>query len=113
MNFDPISEAKKIGDLIISWRRDFHMHPELGYEEERTSKIVEEHLREWGYSIKHVGTGIIADIGEGEKTIASGQIWTPCPFRRRTTFLTSQEFPARCTPAATTPTPLCYSGQRR
>ncbi|AMQ18100.1 M20 metallopeptidase family protein [Thermococcus peptonophilus] len=70
MNFDPISEAKKIGDLIISWRRDFHMHPELGYEEERTSKIVEEHLREWGYSIKHVGTGIIADIGEGEKTIA-------------------------------------------
>lgn len=71
MNFDPVSEAKKIEDLIISWRRDFHMHPELGYEEERTSRIVEEHLREWGgYSIKRVGTGIIADIGEGEKTIA-------------------------------------------
>lgn len=70
MNFDPVSEAKRIGSLIVSWRRDFHMHPELGYEEERTSRIVEEHLREWGYSIKRVGTGIIADIGEGEKTIA-------------------------------------------
>jgi amidohydrolase len=46
------------------------MHPELKYEEERTSRIVEEHLRGWGYSIKRVGTGIIADIGEGEKTIA-------------------------------------------
>ena len=70
MPFNPVLEAEKIKDLIISWRRDFHMHPELKYEEERTSKIVEENLREWGYRIKRVGTGIIADIGEGEKTIA-------------------------------------------
>ncbi|WP_457752202.1 M20 metallopeptidase family protein [Thermococcus sp.] len=67
---NPIEEALKIKDQIIGWRRDFHMHPELKYEEERTSKIVEEHLRGWGYRIKRVGTGIIADIGEGEKMIA-------------------------------------------
>ncbi|ACJ15833.1 bifunctional carboxypeptidase/aminoacylase [Thermococcus onnurineus NA1] len=67
---NPIEEALKIKDEIIAWRRDFHMHPELKYEEERTSRIVEEHLREWGYKIKRVGTGIIGDIGEGEKTIA-------------------------------------------
>jgi len=67
---NPIEEAEKIKDQIIAWRRDFHMYPELKYEEERTSRIVEEHLREWGYRIKRVGTGIIADIGEGEKTIA-------------------------------------------
>ncbi|MCO6041065.1 M20 metallopeptidase family protein [Thermococcus alcaliphilus] len=67
---NPLKEALKIKDQIIAWRRDFHMHPELGYEEERTSKIVEEHLREWGYKIKRIGTGIIADIGKGEKTIA-------------------------------------------
>ena len=67
---NPLKEALKIKDQIIAWRRDFHMHPELGYEEERTSKIVEEHLREWGYTIKRVGTGIIADIGNGEKKIA-------------------------------------------
>ncbi len=70
MIIDPVSEAKRIEGEIIAWRRDFHMHPELKYEEERTSKIVEEHLREWGYSIKRVGTGIIADIGDGKKTIA-------------------------------------------
>ncbi|QDA32325.1 amidohydrolase [Thermococcus indicus] len=70
MGFDPVSEAKRIEKEIITWRRDFHMHPELKYQEERTSGIVEEHLREWGYRIKRVGTGIIADIGEGEKTIA-------------------------------------------
>jgi len=67
---NPVEEALKIKDQIIEWRRDFHMYPELKYEEERTSKIVEEHLREWGYRIKRVGTGIIADIGEGEKTLA-------------------------------------------
>ena len=67
---NPVEEALKIKDQIVAWRRDFHMHPELGYEEERTSKIVEEHLKEWGYKIKRVGTGIIADIGGGEKTIA-------------------------------------------
>ena len=68
--FNPLSESERIKERIITWRRDFHMYPELKYEEERTSGIVEEHLREWGYRIKRVGTGIIADIGEGEKTIA-------------------------------------------
>ncbi|ACS89335.1 M20 metallopeptidase family protein [Thermococcus sibiricus] len=67
---NPLKEALKIKDQIIAWRRDFHMHPELGYEEERTSKIVEEHLKEWGYRTKRVGTGIIADIGKEGKTVA-------------------------------------------
>ena len=67
---NPLEEALKIREKIVSWRRDFHMYPELKYEEERTSGIVEEHLREWGYRIKRIGTGIIADIGEGGKTIA-------------------------------------------
>jgi len=67
---NPVEEARKIRERIVAWRRDFHMYPELKYEEERTSRIVEEHLRGWGYRIKRVGTGIIADIGEGEKTIA-------------------------------------------
>ena len=67
---NPVKEALKIKEQIIAWRRDFHMYPELKYEEERTSMIVEEHLREWGYRVKRVGTGITADIGEGEKTIA-------------------------------------------
>ncbi|MEA2755520.1 MAG: hypothetical protein QOJ54_1809, partial [Aliidongia sp.] len=27
-------------DDLIAWRRDFHAHPELGFEEHRTSAIV-------------------------------------------------------------------------
>jgi amidohydrolase len=30
---------------MIAWRRDFHQHPELSYEEVRTSRIVAQHLR--------------------------------------------------------------------
>ncbi|KPU62232.1 peptidase M20, partial [Thermococcus sp. EP1] len=67
---NPLEEALKIREEIIAWRRDFHMHPEVGYEEERTSQIVEEHLKEWGYRIKRIGTGVLADIGKGKKTIA-------------------------------------------
>ncbi|MCU0888521.1 MAG: M20 family metallopeptidase [Rubritepida sp.] len=41
---------------MTAWRRDFHMHPELGFEEVRTSGIVAEKLREFGCD--EVVTGI-------------------------------------------------------
>ncbi len=67
---NPLEEALKIKDQIIAWRRDFHQYPELKYEEERTSKIVEEHLKEWGYEVRRISTGVIGTIGEGDKMIA-------------------------------------------
>ena len=46
---------------LIGWRRDFHKHPELGYQEMRTSSIVAQHLEQCGYQvIKGVGgTGVV------------------------------------------------------
>jgi amidohydrolase len=43
-------------------RRDFHMHPELGYQEVRTSSIVKEKLETLGYELKTgiATTGIVA-----------------------------------------------------
>ena len=69
-SLNPLNEALKIKNQIVAWRRDFHMHPELGHEEVRTSQIVEELLREWGYRVRRVGTGVIADIGEVGRTVA-------------------------------------------
>ncbi len=40
---------------LIDWRRDFHSHPELAYQENRTAGIVAQHLQQCGY---HVGEGI-------------------------------------------------------
>jgi len=47
---------------MTAWRRDFHAHPELGYEEHRTSAIVAERLREWGVEV-HTGLGGTGVVG--------------------------------------------------
>ena len=51
-------------DRLVTIRRDLHAHPELGYEEVRTSGIVETTLRELGYApARPIPTGVIADAG--------------------------------------------------
>jgi hippurate hydrolase len=47
---------------MTAWRRDFHAHPELGYEEHRTSAIVAGKLREWGIEV-HTGLGGTGVVG--------------------------------------------------
>jgi hippurate hydrolase len=48
-------------DEVTRWRRDFHAHPELGFEETRTSGIVAEKLEEWGLEVHRGigGTGVV------------------------------------------------------
>ncbi len=53
MNF--LDGALKIKNEIIALRRDFHQHPELGFEEFRTSKIIADWLNSLGLQVK---TGI-------------------------------------------------------
>ena len=67
-----LKQAHAISEELIEWRRDFHMHPELGFELHRTSKIVADELEKMGYRVKRgVGkTGVVAEIGEGGKVIA-------------------------------------------
>lgn len=69
LNF--FKEANNIKDTIINWRRDFHMNPELGYEEKRTSSIIKEFLNKNNIEYTETAvTGICAIIkGKGEKTI--------------------------------------------
>jgi amidohydrolase len=67
-----VKQAHAISEELIEWRRDFHMHPEIGFELHRTSKIVADELEKMGYRVKRgVGkTGVVAEIGEGGKVIA-------------------------------------------
>ncbi|MGG4480571.1 M20 metallopeptidase family protein [Paenibacillus illinoisensis] len=53
--------AQQLQPKLTNWRRDFHRHPEIGYEEVRTSGIVAEHLESLGLEVtRHVGrTGVI------------------------------------------------------
>jgi hippurate hydrolase len=50
---------------MTAWRRDFHQHPELAFEEVRTSRIVAEKLREFGCDDVVTGiarTGVVGVI---------------------------------------------------
>jgi len=46
-----IPELKELEPTLIEWRHDFHRHPELAFEERRTSKIVKERLSSWGIDV--------------------------------------------------------------
>ncbi len=68
-----LKQSYHIQEEIIEWRRDFHMHPELGFHELRTSQRVAEELEKLGYRVRRgVGrTGVVADLGEeGGRCIA-------------------------------------------
>lgn len=67
-----LDKAREIQGQIIEWRRDFHMHPELGFLETRTSARVAEILAALGYRVRQgVGrTGVVADLGSGKPAIA-------------------------------------------
>lgn len=67
-----IKKAYAISEEMIEWRRDFHMHPEIGFAVHRTAGIVAAELEKMGYRVRRgVGkTGVVADIGEGGKMVA-------------------------------------------
>lgn len=67
-----IKQAHAISEELIEWRRDFHQHPETGFDVFRTAGIVADELEKMGYKVKRgVGkTGVVAEIGEGGKLVA-------------------------------------------
>ena len=81
MLHDVRSQARNLTDFLVATRRDLHRHPELMYQEERTSHVVQRHLAEMGIAFTtgwarnahpHVhpgpgGYGVVADIGTGSE----------------------------------------------
>ena len=58
---------------FVDIRRDIHAHPELGFEEHRTSEKVAGLLAEWGIEVHRgiAGTGLVGVLrkGTGARTI--------------------------------------------
>lgn len=57
-----IQDIKAIEQEIISWRRWFHKHPEVGFEAFETAEEIERILREIGYTEirRYAKTGVVA-----------------------------------------------------
>lgn len=63
--FDTLTaDAHALGPQLVTWRRDFHAHPELSFEEVRTAGIVAAHLRDLGLEVTTgIGkTGVVAIV---------------------------------------------------
>ena len=63
-----IKDIENFHDEMTIWRRDIHQHPELAFEETRTSDFVAEKLKEFGIET-HRGmakTGVVGTIKNGE-----------------------------------------------
>jgi amidohydrolase len=63
-----LAEAETLRDKLVAIRRDLHAHPELGFEEVRTARIVAEELGALGYEVvTGVGkTGVVGLLGGGQ-----------------------------------------------
>jgi amidohydrolase len=63
LDMDISGEVEALNDELIQLRRDFHHHPELGFEEFRTAEVVSNYLRACGLEPRRVTpTGVVADL---------------------------------------------------
>jgi len=70
----PIDSIAAQHDEMTGWRRDIHAHPELGFEEERTSDLVAAKLEEFGVEVtRGVGkTGLVGRLRAGNSPRSIG-----------------------------------------
>lgn len=62
-----LEEANRIKDELITIRRDLHEHPELGFEEKRTSEKIKEFLTKEGIPYVEVAKTGVCGIIKGKK----------------------------------------------
>jgi amidohydrolase len=60
--------ADSLQNQIVTWRRDFHEHPELGNHEFRSADIIAKHLRSLGLEVKTgiATTGVVGILRGGK-----------------------------------------------
>lgn len=70
----PIDQIRAFHPEMTEWRQDFHAHPEIGFEEHRTSDIVARKLTEFGLEVHHGigGTGVVGVLRSGNSTRSIG-----------------------------------------
>ena len=61
------AEIAQVLPRMIEWRRDFHEHPELSYEEVRTARMVAQHLRSLRIEVRTniARTGVVGVLRAG------------------------------------------------
>jgi amidohydrolase len=66
-------DVGEIADQIVKWRRDFHRHPEVAFQERRTSSVIRKYLESLDIPVAEcAGTGLrgVLQGNPGGKTVA-------------------------------------------
>ncbi len=97
--------------FLTELRRDLHQHPELGFEEERTSAIVARLLDEAGISVHRGlgGTGVVGtlQVGNGTRVIGLRADMDALAMPETADRPYKSLVPARCMPVVMTGTRCC------
>jgi hippurate hydrolase len=59
-----LAALQPLAPELVAIRRDIHRHPETGFEEARTARLVAERLRQWGLEVTEgiATTGVVATL---------------------------------------------------
>jgi amidohydrolase len=67
------ADVAALSHQLIDWRRDFHRHPEVAFQEHRTSAVIRQFLEESAIPVRSIaGTGLVGEVQgkTGGRTIA-------------------------------------------
>ena len=116
MNILP--EIDKISNELKKIFKDLHQHPELGFEEVRTSEIVKKRLEDFGVDEIHTNigkTGVVAVINgkqKGANQIGLRADWMHSQLRKPLILIMHQKTRAKCMLVGTMGILQCYWGQQ-
>lgn len=95
-----LDRIEGFADELTAIRRDLHAHPEIGFEEVRTSGIVAEKLASWGVEVhRGLGTtgvvGVLKGNGNGSKRIGLRADMDALPMEENTNLKWRSTIPGR------------------
>ena len=95
-----IDRIDGFADELTAIRRDLHAHPEIGFEEVRTSGIVADKLTQWGIEVHRGlgGTGVVGVLkgkGSGDKRIGLRADMDALPMEENTNLKWRSTIPGR------------------
>jgi len=98
-HFCTLDETSDLSDELRGIRRRLHQHPELAYQEFRTSDLVAEALASWGYEVTRGlgGTGMVASLklGTGSRAVAVRADMDALPITEATGLIYSSAHPGK------------------
>ena len=95
-----LERIEGFADELTAIRRDLHAHPEIGFEEKRTSGIVADKLAQWGIEVHRGlgGTGVVGVLkgkGNGGKRIGLRADMDALPMEENTNLQWRSTIPGR------------------